>query len=336
MSYKRTFRRTIAVHYSGSKSYPASQHGGTVHYSGVEYEDVEFEVHVDTDLFDHEVNHCNQTVGILTGSIVATEAAQVASIHSNSRKVADTIISGFFKTVRSEVSQQIMELSTKIDATLLHLNQMAKRCKEKQLQMQNDYARITSRYTKVFDDLNKELENRIFELDRPAFMFKRSTDENASRLLDNDMVATAAITGMEQGSLEARLSSSLVKRRAVDSLSRANTFLIKQKRTENILNSSMMAESQECSYYLPVCYLETQDNGVIDRRAYKSDVLNSVNDKALVESINNSGIKNELAEETTLLEEGFNREVSAAFDSNDTHSKRVMDYVTKLFYGNIK
>ena len=40
MSYSRSFSKTIAIHYSGSVSYPASQSGGSVSYSGTAYEDV--------------------------------------------------------------------------------------------------------------------------------------------------------------------------------------------------------------------------------------------------------------------------------------------------------
>lgn len=335
MSYSRRFHKRIAVHYSGSVSYPASQNGGTQYYSGTTYEDVTIAIEVDTDDFDHEVRECNQSVGALTGSIVATESAQIVSIHKNAQKVGSTIVKGFFDTVRSEISQQIMELQTKVDATLLHLKQLADRCKEKQLQMQNDYGRLTSRYLKVFDDLNNELENRIYELCRPAFIFKRETDESILQVVCSDKPTTATIAGAEQSVLEARIASSLAKRRAVDTIMEANKFLTKQKRTEYILNHSTINEAVESSIYLPVCYVETQDNGVTNRRAYKPDMLDRVDSKRLVESISQSNLRNELAEESKMLEESFNREVSAAFKSHNEHDERVMGYITKLFYSNI-
>ena len=80
MSYSRSFSKTIAIHYSGSVSYPASQSGGSVSYSGTAYEDVVVNINVDTDAFDSSVRHCNNSVGALTGAVVATEGAQVASI----------------------------------------------------------------------------------------------------------------------------------------------------------------------------------------------------------------------------------------------------------------
>ena len=117
MSYSRSFTKRIAVHYSGSVSYPASQSGGRVSYSGTQYENVVVNINVDTDSFDSSVKQCNNSVGVLTGAVVATEGAQVLSIKKNAQKIGQTIIDGFFKTVRSEISQQIMELKNQIEST---------------------------------------------------------------------------------------------------------------------------------------------------------------------------------------------------------------------------
>ena len=99
MSYTRRFSRNITVHYSGNVSYPPSQHGGTKYYSGSTTETVYFDVTVDTDPFDKEVHEMKGHVDLLTGSVVATEAAHVNSIDEKSRQIGDTIIRGFFKTV---------------------------------------------------------------------------------------------------------------------------------------------------------------------------------------------------------------------------------------------
>ena len=118
MSYRRSFTKTIPVHYSGTEYATVSTGEGSktvsVHYSGTVYETVTVNVNVDTDSFENSVDRCNGTVNVLTGSVAATQAAQVASIRENSRKVGETIIQGFFTTVQSEISQQIMEISSRI------------------------------------------------------------------------------------------------------------------------------------------------------------------------------------------------------------------------------
>lgn len=336
MSYSKRYKRTVAISYSGSVRYPASERGGTASYSGTAYEEVVIDINVDTDPFDREIHDCQNTVSTLTGSIVATEVAQVASIQKNSQKISNTIINGFYDTVRSELSQQIMELSTKIDSTLLFLQQMAKRCKDKQLQMQNDYGSISSRYVKIFDDLNHEFENRIFELCRPVFVFKRSADEHTLKLINSDMSSTTAISGAEQGHLEAQIASSIAKRRAVDTISQANNFLAKQKYSERVLNHCSINESYEGGFYLPVCYLETNDHGITNRHTFKPDKLDNVNTAQLSERLSQIEMQNELNDNNKMLEDSFNNHVKASFKDKDEHNNRVRSYVTKLFYSNIK
>ncbi len=335
MSYSKSYRKTIPVYYSGSVRYPASENGGSVSYSGTVNEEVVIDVYVETNEFDNEVRYCNNSVKDLTGSIIATEAAQVASIRDKAHKVGDTLIKGFFSTVRSEISQQIMELTTKVEATLVHLKKMAERCQSKQAQMQTDYARTSSRYMKIFEDLNKELEHRIYELCRPAFTFKRSTDERILNVLNDDIATTAVISGAEHSLLEAQLASSLTKRRAVDTIMQANTFLTKQKRTELVLNHITIDETENCSIYLPICYLETKDNSITNRNVYKPEKLSNVNSTNLIEEIAQRDIPNELENNTEILEEDFNRTVSTVFKTSNEHDRRVMNYITKLFYSNI-
>lgn len=151
MSYTRQVRKTIAVHYSGSVSYGPSEHGGTASYSGTAYEDVIVNVNVDTDPFDDATIQCRSTVDGLTASVAATEAAQVASIKENSRRVGKTLIDGFFKTVRSEISQQINELKNLAEATLLKLQSDVRRCNDMQKQMEVDYNRKCDQYLRIFN-----------------------------------------------------------------------------------------------------------------------------------------------------------------------------------------
>lgn len=336
MSYTKRYNTQIAVNYSGSVSYPPSQNGGSTYYSGTAYENVTIDITVDTDDFDREVNQCGHTVNSLTSSIVATKAAHINSIQQNAKRIGSTIVKGFFDTVRSEVSQQIMELSTKVDATLLHLKGLAEQCKKKHEQMQTDYGRLLSRYSKVFNDLNNELENRIFELSRPVFMFKRKADERVLQAACGDIASTATVSHAEQSVLEARIASSIAKNRAAKTILQANNFLTKQKRTDRILTQSSIDQALSASIYLPVCYLETADQNITNRQAYTPEMLKSVNSQHLAEQINQTGIENELAGDTSMLENYFNNEVCNVLDSTNEHDKRVMGYISKLFYSNIK
>lgn len=331
MSYRRSFHKRIAVHYSGSVSYPASESGGSVSYSGTEYEDVQVNIDVETTPFDNSVAHCNSSVNILTGAVAATEAAQIASIDSNSKKVGSTIVEGFFKTIRSEISQQIAELSSRLDSHLVHLHAMAKRCVEKQTQMRNDYQRIANRYLKVFEDLNNELSNRIYELDKPAFVFKNQSDSHAGRMFTSDLASTVAVFGAEGGNLQAQISASIAKKRALDTISKANTFLLKQKRLNDTINQTVLNENTEAVQYSPVCFIETQnEKSQIGKNLYQADFLPKMQANEIISNFQAKTWGNVSKDNAEKIGRYFNAEVTSRYAKGDAHTNRVRENVIKL------
>jgi hypothetical protein len=329
MSY-RAKSDTISVHWHCSGSASCSC-GKSAHYSrsGTEY--VYINIDVDDDPFNDSVRQCNSNVRGLTGAVVATEAAQIASIDSNAKKVGKTIVDGFFKTIRSEISQQIMELSTRLDATLMHLHELGKRCVEKQKQMEGDYGRIASRYLKVFDDLNNELENRIFALDEPAFNFKRGSDQHSLRSLGSDLASTVSVFGREGGELQARIGASVAKKRALDTIGKANTFLLKQKRLNETINQSMLNENVAAVQYLPVCFVETQnEKSQIGKNVYQPDFLPKMPMNTLMADFQSQKWGGFSSENAIQIGRYFNAELNSRYNSADTHTNRVKENIAKM------
>jgi hypothetical protein len=337
MSYRRSYRDRIAVHYSGSVNYhyPASQSGGsgTAHYNGTAYEDVNVNIDVDTNPFDHSVASCNSDVNLLTGAVVATETAQVVSINKNSIKIADTIIKGFFHTIRLEIGQQAMELSQLIDATLAHLWKQAESCVNIQKRMEADYNRISSQYLKIFNDLNRELENRIFELDKSAFVFKRNIDSHSNRTFGNDLVNTVTVFGKEGGELQAKISASVAKKRALNAISQAHIFLWKQKKLQATINRSMLNENDAATRFSPVCFIETGgEKNQMDRNVYQPGFLPQINKNEMLETFKTQHWGTATKEQKDNIQRHFNSEVSNAYSaSNNQHDERVRNMIVHIF-----
>jgi hypothetical protein len=324
------------VHYSGnvSYSYPASQNGGsgTAYYSGTAYEDVNVNINVDTDPFDRSVSGCNTSVNTLTGAVIATEAAQIASIDKNAKKVAGTIIEGFFKNIRFEISGQITELTQKIDSYLMHLRESAKQLSKRKVQMESDYNHTASRYGKIFDNLNKELANRIFELDKPAFSFKRNCDIHAQRATNNDLVNVVAIAGAEGSDLQARISASITKKRALNAINQANIFLLKQKRLQRTINRSMLNETTVGLRFSPVCFLETNNNnGQIGKMVYQPDYLPQIQANSIINGFQTRQWDAIPKDSQEKIRRYFNTELSNAYSGADTQSIRVKDAIIRMF-----
>lgn len=341
MSYSRKYKERIAVPYSGTVrySYPASEKGGsgTAHYNGTAYEDVNINIEVDTRPFDSSVRDCNTNVNLLTGAVVATEAAQIISIDKNAKKVGKTIVDGFFGYIRSEISQQIAELTQGIDSQLMHLRELSKAVVDKKRQMEGDFLRISSRYIKTFDDLNNELSNRIFELDKPTFVFKRELDHHSIRTTNNDLVNTVAIFGKEGSELQSKISASIAKKRALDTLNKAKVFLWQQKKLNNTVQQSMLNENTEASQYSPVCFVET--------KADKNQITKGLHAPSFVSTFQENQTKNQLIEQfaestnswsaitkeySDNLKLYFNSELNKSFTSADQHSVRVKEMIQKI------
>ena len=192
MSYSKHY--STKVHYSGtvSCSYPASEHGGSkrVHYDG--YVPVDIDVVVDTDPFDQSVRDASGALGLVAGALSATEAAQVEQIRRSAKKISQTAIRGFYRTLTSELSAQVSEFGSSMKSTVGLLVEQGRQVEQVHSQMESDYHAIKARYTRLFAGLDRELDQRVHELDRPAFQLSKQAmqgvvarpyEESAAKIL---------------------------------------------------------------------------------------------------------------------------------------------------------
>ncbi len=256
MSYRRSY--TGYVHYSGTVSYPASENGGSVSYSGSE--PVYITIDVDTNAFDASVGHCNNAVNALTGAVVATEAAQVESKRQASKQIASTIVKGFFDYVGADLSQKIKELSSKCESLFIALMGHKDNCLSKSKQMQDDYNRISKRYSKIFEDLDKETVSRIEVLDKPTFQFAESAQNLVDRNNNTELLGISTISANENIKLETVLSCSHVKQQASVLLDKANCYLHGTYRLANSVRDMLDDSQAENDILLPVMFVESVKN----------------------------------------------------------------------------
>lgn len=344
MSYRRSFSKVISVPYSGTAYKTVTFSAGNtshtetvaVHYSGTVQENVVVNVDIDTDPFDASVGQCNNNIGLLTGSVVATEMAQVDSIRQKAIQIGDTVVQGFFRTVKSEISQQIAELSIQIDATLLHLKELAQRCISKQAQMENDYGRLCKRYTSVFDDFNHELENRIHEIDKPVFAFRKIAGSNADRSLESNMAGIIAVAGPETHRLEAIISASKTKKRALETMGQADRFLLRQRHTDRVLDKCSISSSGSGAYYAPVCFFETRnEDSLVNRELYVPEMLEKIRRNRLLERLSRRDWWVS-REDIPSLRTHYEAQVEAKYSSEEAHDKRVREYMINMFKNTIR
>ncbi|MDE7414523.1 MAG: hypothetical protein K2N05_12160 [Muribaculaceae bacterium] len=334
MSYTRRFSKTITVRYSGTVTYPPSKTGGVSHYSGSAHETVNFDVHVNTEPFDYEVGEMKDRVDLLTGSVVATEAAHVNSIRETTKKIGDTIIAGFFKTVKSDISQQIAQLKITSETLLMQMNKLAQRCRDKKRQMSVDYQRISDRYVKIFTDLNKELENRIYSIDEPVFHASRLIDGVESLEGKEDAVATVSVSSGENAHVHSMLAANLAKKQAIDAIEKGKRFLNVQYATDTVIEKCLMPEAKGSMLSTPFCLMEaTRTGGATDREIFASPLLKNIDNNTLGNGIDAKGWDGSIDEDSVkAISDYFNQEVAAEREKVRTdHDQRVADLTSRLF-----
>ena len=268
MSYRRQY--VISVPYTCYYSYPASESGGSGSKSGTTQATIIIDV--DTTPFDLSVANCNREVHGLTTAVVATNAAQVEAKRRTSQQISSTIVKGFFDYVGADLSQKVKELSSQCEAMFVALLGHKDNCLAKSNQMQNDYIRITKRYAKVFEDLDKEATSRIKELDRPVFQFAQMSQELMDRNCNSEQLGLATVAADENLKLETMLSCSHIKHQAANVIDKANAYLQGTYRLSDSIQNLLDTSDAVGEIMIPAMFVEsTAVQGKVDRKVFVTE-----------------------------------------------------------------
>lgn len=340
--YTKEFHREIEIPYSGTAtetfSYPASQNGGSrqvhFHYSGVAKDLVKVKIHVDTTPFDASVQNCNSNVNTLTASVGGMSAAQCKSIADNADAVSGTIINGFFQSVRTDLEAQRVELQQAIQARLLLLRQQEQALAGIMSNMRKDYARIASKYVKIFSDLNKELAVRIRQADEPVFKVADKVNEQNDRMMRSSLVSSAAVVANEAATLSAQIEVASVKRLASEAMWRAHSFLIQKGVSDANVSVALHNDGGDSEIFVPVCLFEAnRDDGKPELRCELPcavrDGVKGVTDvvKGLAAGVK---LDKPSADESAQIKSFIQSEVAAHIKGDDQHSVRIKSVINSF------
>lgn len=128
--------------------------------------DLYFEV--DTAPMARSVDSVKGHVNGVAAAVVAMEAAVIATERQSAKTISEHVDNGFYTMVKSQISQKAVAAYTEMTSKQMTLFQLVKALDGVKRQMESDYNMISRRYAKLFQSLNKALETRIKELDRPA------------------------------------------------------------------------------------------------------------------------------------------------------------------------
>jgi hypothetical protein len=292
-----------------------------------------FNYTVDTNPMAKEINSVSNQVKGTTIAVTAMQQAVVSAEAEAADLVCSNVNTGFYNLMRSQISQKIAKLRSEVDSHLMKLNQLKKSLLAIRNRMERDYNMTSNRYLKLFNGLNANLKQRIFELDRPVINFAIKDVEQISNRTKY-LTATVPITQLESLSVSQKIVASNVKFRGFNVINSMKCFLEdmaeQKKLTDRILLETY--DVKNAVIYIPIIVCE-MNHDKYDNKSFEIIVSN-------VELSNStkSAIKNTVFTHAENLGwqtvNEIDREVKSEFSklvSTSSSSQRVKDMTNKLF-----
>ncbi|MFA6938317.1 MAG: hypothetical protein WCQ67_08810 [Treponema sp.] len=228
-----------------------------------------FDVVVDTRPMASSIDTVNGNVRGVTGAVVAMQSAVVAEQRAASKKICENVDGGFYILMKSQLSQKIAACSSTMSSKLMLMKKFRQDINHIKDVMQEDYNRICRRYGKQFDALNKALESRVHELDRPSMeiaeaqklLFKKMRDESCSVICyeDSQVADDEAVTATVKGK----------SIKAIDAMSKnVNGSIVYNRNVQHILKNESVDTKKE--NFIPVLIVES--DSMFDSSAKVSNI----------------------------------------------------------------
>jgi hypothetical protein len=250
---------------------------------------------VDTQPMANELKSVSNHVSGTTTAVIAMQAAVIKADQDAADQVCHDVNRGFHALMSSQLSQKIAKLQSDVDSHLMRLNQQAKQLMNIKKQMERDYQRTAMRYCKTFNTINKELRQRVQELDQPVFKFA-TTEVEMTRNRMNALTATIPVVQSESIIESQKILTSNVKYHGMKVLETSRDFVAdmeeQRELTKRILLDNRKAETS--AIYMPVIVSEGNFAQGSSSNVYCSNELLSAQ--------NVSNIKGEIIQNYTSFE----------------------------------
>ncbi|MCB0536422.1 MAG: hypothetical protein KDE33_02735 [Bacteroidetes bacterium] len=295
-----------------------------------------FNYTVDTKPMADEMRSVSRHVNATTGAVVAMQTAVIIAEEKAADHVCNNVNKGFYSLIRSQISQKMAKLQSEVDSHLMQLVQQKNALLSIKNRMQKDYNMIASRYIKLFNGLNSNLKQRVFELDKPTIDFAvKEVDKVSNRT--KYLTATIPIAQLESLAASQKIVASNVKYRGFNVIKSMRSFLFEMNTQKKLTDQILINDgryTETATVYIPIVICEC------NRDKTDAGVEISVSDVEL-DNISKSAIKNTTFAELNQIEwqakSTPNTEVKSEFSklvSTSSKSQRVKDMATKLFQSN--
>lgn len=288
---------------------------------------------VDTNPMADKIRTVSNHVDKTTTAVVSMETAVILAEREAADKVCKNVNRGFFTMIQSQISQKIASHYSRVEALLMQLKQQRRQLLGIKNNMQKEYGRISERYFKIFTNINKQLERRIKELDRPVFdLVTRQMAASTNRM--HSLAAWAGTVQDEELTKGQALILSNLKSDATKALHESSSFLshmaYQKKLTDSIMISNPYGNESK-AYEVPVAVSETvSDKSGIPMKTVT--VCKGVS-KSDAQRINDAFSRTEELHWKDGDNKNVNEEFLKILESSNT-PRRVKDMMRKIYEAN--
>ena len=215
-------------------------------------EPIDIYLEIDDNPYNSSVHDCSKHIESLRNSVVACNAAEVAHKIASTQQIGKHISKGFLGYITASLDMQNMEECSNVEAVVAELQSQSDELANRKLVMIDDYDILTTRYSAVFENLDRELVQRIHMLMEPCFRFVESSRKEQLRNTDSSLSAMALVGHKEQLDVQARISAITVKQRAAGLIESAKQYLLGQKQLASHIEHVLIGGCKNARWMLPV------------------------------------------------------------------------------------
>lgn len=292
---------------------------------------------LDTTPMAQEIGSVSNHVKATTTAVVAMQTAVVLAEKNAAKHVCNNVNKGFHTLMLSQISQKRAKCQSDVDSLLMLLNQQQKQLLTIKWRMERDYNMLSNRYLKLFNGLNANLKQRIFELDRPVINFAVRDIEKVSNRTKY-LTATVPVTQLESLSISQKILASNVKYRGlnvIDSMTRFLGGMQEQKKLTDRILLNKGKSSENSTLIIPIIISE-MNYDESDNRNIEIAVSNRILDRQS-ETILKNAVMPDVENLQWQKSMGINKDVQSEFSklvSSSNISQRVKDLTNSLFATN--
>ena len=221
-------------------------------------------VNIHDEAFNDSVDDSVGKIEGLTDAIVGFKTANIAVKKANEQAIVGHATSGFMNMIEQNINLQNAGMEADMHALAGELTQQCKELTHKHEVMAKDFSRIKSRYTDLFETINKEFRNRMQALVKPCFDFVGQVKKEQSRRSDSSLLSMATIGGKESDSARISIQASKMKENAVSLINTSRNYIAENRSLNRAVSLFSLDGNQAETYYAPVIVVSESCSNTAD------------------------------------------------------------------------